>query len=283
MRAVAPESSRMERRPKALTIADLVVRTDVPPATIHYYLRHGLVPPPKRLSSNRFTYDERHVQALRLVRLLRDRRGLSLDMIRRIMPDLLRLEAEEAFRPEMWDRALAPRLSRRRLPSQRLLEAAKDAFARRGYGDVNVDDICRAARIAKGSFYRHYRSKEDLFFAAVEATANDLCEEFAQVAGPEPVSAPVAGELMAPLLEPRLPIFLDLFARSLQRQPGYPATSRRVFGAAVARIGKAVAGQATPEERGARVFGAAFVGVFRRSMLARDVADGAPPVPLDLA
>jgi AcrR family transcriptional regulator len=282
MRAVAPRSSPTPPRSKALTIADLVAVTEVPPATIHYYLRLGLVPPPKRISPNRFTYDERHVQALRLVRLLRDRRGLSLDMIRRIMPELLRLEAEEAFRPEMWDRALAPRLSRRRTPSQRLLEAAKDAFGRRGYDDVNVDDICRAARIAKGSFYRHYRSKEELFFAAVEATANDLCDEFAQVVGMEPVAVGTAGELMAPLLEPRLPIFLDLFARSLQRHAGYPAASRKVFGAAVGHIGRHVEGDGAPEERGARVFGAAFVEVFRRSMQAPDVAGGAPPVPLRL-
>ena len=281
MRAVAPRSSPSSRPSKSLTIADLVALTEVPPATIHYYLRHGLVPPPKRVSPNRFTYDDRHVQALRLVRLLRDRRGLPLDMIRRIMPELLRLEAEEAFRPEMWDRALAPRVSRRRLPSQRLLDAAKDAFARRAYGDVNVDDICRAARIAKGSFYRHYRSKEELFFAAVEATANDLSEDFAQAAGERLVPAVEAGEVMAPLLEPRLPIFLDLFARSLQRHSGYPATSKKVFRAAVGRIGQHVGGEGVPDERGARVFGAAFLEVFRRSMQGADAAE-APTLPVDL-
>ena len=55
-------------------------------------------------------------------------------------------------------------MSRRRVPRDRLLDAAREAFVRRGYADVNVDDICRAARIAKGSFYRHYRSKEAVFF-----------------------------------------------------------------------------------------------------------------------
>jgi AcrR family transcriptional regulator len=251
---------------RALTIAEVVAQSDVPPATVHYYLRHGLLPPPKRVAANRFTYDDRHVQGLKLIRILRDRRGLSLDIIRRIMPELLRLEGEEAFRPEMWDKALAPRLSRRRSPSARLLDAAKDAFARRGYGDVNVDDICRAARIAKGSFYRHYRSKEDLFFAAVESTAADLCRLYSEAVGDEPVDVAVAGELMAPLLEPRLPIFLDLFARSLQRQPGYPVTGRRVFGGAAVLIGRHVAGPGPVEERGARAFGAGFLEVFRRAM-----------------
>ena len=146
---------------------------------------------------------------------------------------------------------------------------------------MNVDDICRAARIAKGSFYRHYRSKEELFFAAVEATANDLSEDFAQAAGERLVPAVEAGEVMAPLLEPRLPIFLDLFARSLQRHSGYPATSKKVFRAAVGRIGQHVGGEGVPDERGARVFGAAFLEVFRRSMQGADAAE-APTLPVDL-
>src|SRR5438105_184454 len=102
--------------PTTFTIADLVSLTGVPPATIHYYLRGGLLPRPKRAAPNRFAYDERHVQGLKLIRSLRERRGLSLAMIRRILPELLQLETTEAFLPEMWDRALAPRLSPRARP-----------------------------------------------------------------------------------------------------------------------------------------------------------------------
>src|SRR5438874_13642023 len=118
-----------------LPIAELVALTGVPAATVHYYLRNGLLPMPARLSPNRFAYDERHVQGLRLIRTLREQRGLPLPMIKRILPELMQLESGEAFRPEMWDRALAPRVSRRRQPSTRLLQAAKDTFARKGYED----------------------------------------------------------------------------------------------------------------------------------------------------
>ncbi len=275
MRVSTPERDPA-RRSRALSIADLVAATEVPPATIHYYLRQQLLPPPRRLAANRFAYDERHVQRLRLIRTLRERRGLSLDMIRRILPELLRLEGEEAFRPEMWDRALEPRMSRRRLPSQRLLDAAKVAFGKRGYGDVNVDDICRAAGIAKGSFYRHYRSKEDLFFAAVQSTAADLMRAFAGAVGETPVTHATAGAVLAPLLEPRLPIFLDLFARSLQRHAGYPATLRTVFGSVASGLGELVVADGTPIERGARAFGAALIEVFRRTL----TGAAAPAVPL---
>src|SRR5438093_3044271 len=37
---------------KRLSIADLVQETDVPAATIHYYLRNGLLPQPKHVSPN---------------------------------------------------------------------------------------------------------------------------------------------------------------------------------------------------------------------------------------
>lgn len=246
--------------------------TGVPPATVHYYLRHGLLPQPRRLAPNRFAYDDRHVHALRLVRSLRRERDLPLPLIRRIMPELLRLEAEEAFRPEMWDRALAPRMSRRRGPSTRLLEAAKEAFARRGYAEVNVDDLCRAARIAKGSFYRHFRSKEDLLLAAAESLAGDLRARLAERLGPEATPARAAAQL-AELLEPVLPVFLEVFARAVQGRPGYRESVARVFGTVAGAVGAATSGEGRPEERGRSALGAAL-----SLILVRIAGGGAPPV-----
>jgi AcrR family transcriptional regulator len=246
---------------EALSIADLVSRTGVPPATVHYYLRHGLLPRPKRLAPNRFGYDERHVQGLRLIRTLRDQRGLSLQMIKRILPELMHLETAEAFVPEMWDRALAPRMPRRRQPSARLLEAAKDAFARKGYEDTNVDEICRSARMAKGSFYRHYRSKEDLFFAVAESAASDVVALFRESTDDLPGPAEAAA-MLARLLEPRLPIFLDLFARALQQRPGYAMAARKVFSRAAADLGAGLAGEGSPAELGSQAIGAAVASIF---------------------
>src|SRR2546428_11309082 len=84
-------------------IRELVARTGVPAATIHHYLRMGLLPPARRTAPNRFLYDERHVQALRLIPVLRERRRLPPPAIRRILPDLLELEQDHAVRPEIWD------------------------------------------------------------------------------------------------------------------------------------------------------------------------------------
>ncbi len=261
-------------------IGELVKRTGIPAATIHHYRKRGLLPAPRRVAPNRFLYDERHVQALKLVRILRQRRGLSLSVIRRILPGLLGLEEEQAFRPDMWDRAVGADLEGggRRNPQVRLLDAAMDIFARRGYADVNVDEICKAARIAKGSFYRHYRSKEEVFFAAAEAAAAQIVRAFGLAVAPGPVSLERAAEVLARLLEPRLPVFLELFLRAVQRRPGYPAVSRRLFTDLAKGVGEQL-GAPEPLWAGAQVLQLSTVDVFRRALEPSPLAAlGAPPV-----
>lgn len=261
-------------------ISQLVKRTGIPAATIHHYRKRGLLPAPRRVAPNRFLYDERHVQALKLIRLLRERRGLRLSVIRRILPGLLGLDEEQAFRPDMWDRAVGAHLEggARRPPGARLLDAAIEVFARRGYADVNVDEICKAARIAKGSFYRHYRSKEELFFAAAEAAAAQIVRTFGQAVAPGPVSLPRAAEVLARLLEPRLPVFMELFTRAVQRRPGYPGVSRRLFTELANGVGEQL-GAPDPLWAGAQVLQLATVDVFRRALEPSPLAAlGAPPV-----
>src|SRR5580704_15006507 len=46
---------------------------------------------------------------------------------------------------------------------RRLLEAAQHVFAVSGYAGATVDDIITAASTSRATFYRYFRSKEDLF------------------------------------------------------------------------------------------------------------------------
>jgi AcrR family transcriptional regulator len=45
----------------------------------------------------------------------------------------------------------------------RILDAALEAFARYGYDDASVAEICRLAGVTKGGFYHHFPSKQALF------------------------------------------------------------------------------------------------------------------------
>ena len=55
-----------------------------------------------------------------------------------------------------------------------LLELAEGLFARRGYDDVSMDELARAAGITKPVVYGIFGSKEGLFRACVDAVAERL-------------------------------------------------------------------------------------------------------------
>lgn len=55
------------------------------------------------------------------------------------------------------------------LPAKtRLLNAALHMVRQKGYAATTVDDICREAGVTKGSFFHHFKSKDDLALAAIE-------------------------------------------------------------------------------------------------------------------
>jgi TetR/AcrR family transcriptional regulator, transcriptional repressor for nem operon len=50
----------------------------------------------------------------------------------------------------------------RRSTRSAILEAAMQQFIQRGFSACSVEDITRAARVPKGSFYNHFKSKQSL-------------------------------------------------------------------------------------------------------------------------
>jgi AcrR family transcriptional regulator len=56
----------------------------------------------------------------------------------------------------------------------RILQAALEVFARKGYHRAVVDDIVRASATSKGAVYHHFPNKEALFLALVEDFAGRL-------------------------------------------------------------------------------------------------------------
>lgn len=70
-----------------------------------------------------------------------------------------------------------------------ILEAARKVFAKKGFNDATVDDIANAAGVAKGTVYLYYRSKRDVYFAAlkfgIEQMYSMLVEKLRGVSNPE--------------------------------------------------------------------------------------------------
>jgi len=55
-----------------------------------------------------------------------------------------------------------------RVRPEDILDAATDLFAEFGYSDAVTNDLIEKLGIGKGTIYRHYPSKRDLFLAAVD-------------------------------------------------------------------------------------------------------------------
>jgi AcrR family transcriptional regulator len=64
----------------------------------------------------------------------------------------------------------------------RLLAAAAEVFAKKGYERASVDDIAQAAGFTKGAVYWNFASKEQLFLALVQEREAVLIEEFFRAA-----------------------------------------------------------------------------------------------------
>ncbi|KNX37633.1 MerR family transcriptional regulator [Luteipulveratus halotolerans] len=71
-----------------MRISDLAARTDVPIATLKFYLREGVLHPGEVLSRTQAAYDDSHVDRVRLIRALMDVGGLSMTSTRAVLTAL---------------------------------------------------------------------------------------------------------------------------------------------------------------------------------------------------
>jgi AcrR family transcriptional regulator len=79
-----------------------------------------------------------------------------------------------------------------RLPLQRrrLLQAAAEEFASRGYAQASSESISRRAGMSKATFYEHFANKEDCMLALFDTAADVAVQamaEAAERAGTDPV------------------------------------------------------------------------------------------------
>jgi AcrR family transcriptional regulator len=65
----------------------------------------------------------------------------------------------------------------------KILQAAREVFAEKGYHRALVDDIVRASQTSKGAVYHHFPNKEALFLALVDEFAGRLAEAVASGIG----------------------------------------------------------------------------------------------------
>ncbi len=85
---------------------------------------------------------------------------------------------------------LTPRGQRTRA---KLVKAARALFEKKGYLDTNINDISARARVAYGTFYTYFSSKEEIF----EEVVHELVASFRAVVHSEPEAGPEPASHMA--------------------------------------------------------------------------------------
>jgi AcrR family transcriptional regulator len=70
----------------------------------------------------------------------------------------------------------------------RILKAAREIFFRDGFADTNLDEVAARAEVGKGTLYRHFESKAELY-VAVLAVGGAIFDEAMEAAVDESASA----------------------------------------------------------------------------------------------
>jgi TetR/AcrR family fatty acid metabolism transcriptional regulator len=73
---------------------------------------------------------------------------------------------------------------------EKILDAALDVFAERGYQQATVDEIASTARTSKGGIYFHFPGKDAIFLALLDRSASLLLSRVGErvAAEPDPIA-----------------------------------------------------------------------------------------------
>lgn len=63
---------------------------------------------------------------------------------------------------------------------KQIIKAATKIFARKGYHQAKMDEIAKAAKVAKGTLYYNYASKSKLFAATVTAGMEEIMDKISR-------------------------------------------------------------------------------------------------------
>lgn len=114
----------------------------------------------------------------------------------------------------------------------RIVAEAGTLFAERGYSDTTTAEIARRAGVAEGTIYRHFKSKDDLFVACVEALFGRAARQEAECAE----EGTSLREVVRGLLRSGVQMVsdnLDLFDILFSEAPRRPHLLRSAFARAV--------------------------------------------------
>jgi AcrR family transcriptional regulator len=126
----------------------------------------------------------------------------------------------------------------------RLLKAAGEVFAERGYDRASLEDVVAAAGLTKGAVYSSFASKDELFYALMRERISERLELVAEAAERQATVEDItrdAGGALAKLISSQVDwqlLFIEFWARAV-RDPDLRkefARERRAARGLIARV-----------------------------------------------
>ncbi len=140
----------------------------------------------------------------------------------------------ERWRPPRGRHRLPPEVVARS-QRERLLDAAVDVVAAKGYGATTVADLTKEAGVSRTTFYEHFEDKEACFLVAFDTAADVLARRIAtafetEEAWPDRVRASLAALLESLAGEPQIArlALVDVGSAGPQAQRRYRAALQRM-------------------------------------------------------
>jgi AcrR family transcriptional regulator len=139
-------------------ISELSRITSVPIPTIRYYLKEGLLPPAVKRGKTSAYYSDDHLDRLVLIKKLQTEERRALASIREELDRI-------PLKPAPDDNMVISSTEKR----NEIISAAIDLFLKNGLDETSIDDIVNKASIGKGTFYKYFKDKNELFVECADS------------------------------------------------------------------------------------------------------------------
>ncbi len=141
-----------------MEISDLSRQSGIPVSTIKFYLRAGLLPKPVKTGKTKAYYSPEYLNRLELVKKLQNEKGMSLKKIGEIIE---LIDDWKVSGPENG------KYKNKNIKSF-IIESAIKLFRKKGYDNTTIADIVEATDIGRGTFYKYFQNKKELFLECVK-------------------------------------------------------------------------------------------------------------------
>ncbi|HDP80132.1 MAG TPA: MerR family transcriptional regulator [Spirochaetes bacterium] len=135
--------------------------TSIP--AIRFYLREGLLPPAIKTGKTTAYYTDDHLNRLRMIKKLQTEQQRTLASIK------MELDVIPAM-PAPDDCTVIASSEKR----NEIVSAATQLFLNKGLGETSIDDIVNRAGIGKGTFYKYFKDKDDVFIQCADSIFHEM-------------------------------------------------------------------------------------------------------------